>query len=154
MAANRRGHPRLERTSEGTFLDATAILKSVNAMAAAVRDSRAATNRVAERLDRYNGAENNHEPRHEMKMAKKVKVDYFKEIGRAMRAQQVPEGQRVEFAAYMLRNDAQYWWQGILQLLGREAIDISWEEFSVEFYKKYFPQCFRTAKELELLQLK
>ncbi|XP_020991958.1 uncharacterized protein LOC110278128 [Arachis duranensis] len=71
-----------------------------------------------------------------------------------MRAQQVPEGQRVEFAAYMLRNDAQHWWQGILQLLGREAIDISWEKFSVEFYKKYFPECFRTAKELELLQLK
>ncbi|KAL4330588.1 hypothetical protein AHAS_Ahas13G0415100 [Arachis hypogaea] len=51
--------------------------------------------------------------------------DWFKEIGRTMRAQQVPEGQQVEFAAYMLRNDAQHWWQGILQLLVREAIDIS-----------------------------
>ncbi|KAL4314767.1 hypothetical protein AHAS_Ahas15G0118000 [Arachis hypogaea] len=53
----------------------------------------------------------------------------------------------------MLRNDAQNWWQRVLQLLGREAIDITWEEFSAEFYK-YFSQCFRTAKELELLQLR
>ncbi|KAL4301415.1 hypothetical protein AHAS_Ahas17G0298600 [Arachis hypogaea] len=54
----------------------------------------------------------------------------------------------------MLRNDAQHWWQGVLQLLGREAFDITWEEFSTKFYKKYFPQCSRTAKELELLQLR
>ncbi|XP_016164718.1 uncharacterized protein LOC107607260 [Arachis ipaensis] len=54
----------------------------------------------------------------------------------------------------MLRNDAQHWWQGVLQLLGREAINITWEEFSAEFHKKYFPQYFCTAKELELLQLR
>ncbi|KAL4306719.1 hypothetical protein AHAS_Ahas16G0206400 [Arachis hypogaea] len=39
-------------------------------------------------------------------------------------------------------------------MTGREAIDITWEEFLAEFYKRYFPQCSRTAKELELLQLK
>ncbi|KAL4393974.1 hypothetical protein AHAS_Ahas02G0105600 [Arachis hypogaea] len=33
-------------------------------MAATIRESVAATNRVAERLDRHNRAKNNHEPRH------------------------------------------------------------------------------------------
>ncbi|KAL4301416.1 hypothetical protein AHAS_Ahas17G0298700 [Arachis hypogaea] len=60
MVANRQGRPRWEETSEETFLDATAILESVKAMAAAVRDSVAATNRVAKRLDRHTRAESSH----------------------------------------------------------------------------------------------
>ncbi|XP_057755402.1 uncharacterized protein LOC130974544 [Arachis stenosperma] len=51
IAANRRGCPRLGGTSEGTFPDAAPILEFVNAMAAAVRESVATTNRAAERLD-------------------------------------------------------------------------------------------------------
>ncbi|KAL4294002.1 hypothetical protein AHAS_Ahas18G0184500 [Arachis hypogaea] len=72
MAANRRRRSRVEGTSEGTILDAVAILESVNAMAAAIRDSIDATNRVAERLNRHNGAENNHEP---MTLASFLKIN-------------------------------------------------------------------------------
>ncbi|KAL4337209.1 hypothetical protein AHAS_Ahas12G0087300 [Arachis hypogaea] len=164
MDANKRGRPRLKGTSEGTSLDATAIFESINAMATAVCDSVAATNQIAKCLDCHNGTENNHETRRKNgngdegefnRNTSATQVDdWFKEIERLLRARQVPEAQGVEFAAYLLRNDAQYWWQDVLQLLGKEADNITSEEFSTEFYKKYFSQCFRTAKELELLQLR
>ncbi|XP_016206745.1 uncharacterized protein LOC107647140 [Arachis ipaensis] len=52
--------------------------------------------------------------------------------------------------------EAQHWWQGAHRLLQQGNIDeaITWERFKEEFYKKYFPNSVRQAKELELLQLK
>ena len=38
---------------------------------------------------------------------------WFQAIERALQAQVVPEGQRVEFATYMLTGEASHWWQGI-----------------------------------------
>ncbi|MED6185141.1 hypothetical protein PIB30_054130 [Stylosanthes scabra] len=45
--------------------------------------------------------------------------DWFDEMERALRAQQVPEGRRVEFAAYLLQGDAN---------TGGKAFRGSWEE--------------------------
>ncbi|KAL4371702.1 hypothetical protein AHAS_Ahas06G0192200 [Arachis hypogaea] len=41
----------------------------------------------------------------------------FQAVERAMQAQHIPENQLVEFAAYQLRGEAQYWWQGAHRLL-------------------------------------
>ncbi|MED6160211.1 hypothetical protein PIB30_117913 [Stylosanthes scabra] len=62
----------------------------------------------------------------------------------------------MEFVTYQLDGEAQYWWQGALRLLqqGNENIMITWEMFKEEFYKKYFPNSVRGAKELELMQLR
>ncbi|RYR58977.1 hypothetical protein Ahy_A05g024836 isoform A [Arachis hypogaea] len=73
---------------------------------------------------------------------------------RALQAQLVPEEQRVEFATYLLTGEASHWWQGARRLLQQGNDPITWDAFQVEFYKKYFPNSARTAKELELLQLK
>ncbi|XP_016173387.1 uncharacterized protein LOC107615882 [Arachis ipaensis] len=77
-------------------------------------------------------------------------------VERAMQVQHVPEDQLVEFTAYQLRGEAQHWWQGAHHLLqqGNEDEAITWERFREEFYKKYFLNSARQAKELELLQLK
>ncbi|RYR67048.1 hypothetical protein Ahy_A03g013282 isoform A [Arachis hypogaea] len=50
--------------------------------------------------------------------------------------------------------EASHWWQGARRLLQQGNDPITWDAFQVEFYKKYFPNSARTAKELELLQLK
>ncbi|XP_057724129.1 uncharacterized protein LOC130940097 [Arachis stenosperma] len=50
--------------------------------------------------------------------------------------------------------EASHWWQGARRLLQQGNDPITWGAFQVEFYKKYFPNSARTAKELELLQLK
>ncbi|MED6188908.1 hypothetical protein PIB30_090511, partial [Stylosanthes scabra] len=73
---------------------------------------------------------------------------------RLLRAQQVPQGQQVEFAAYLLQGNAQHWWKGIQRLLGRVSNAITWDEFRKEFYKKYLPQSTRSSKDLGLLQFK
>ncbi|XP_015970469.1 uncharacterized protein LOC107493948 [Arachis duranensis] len=73
---------------------------------------------------------------------------------RALQAQLVPEEQRVEFATYLLTGEASHWWQGARRLLQQRDDPITWDAFQVEFYKKYFPNSARTAKELELLLLK
>ncbi|XP_015947227.1 uncharacterized protein LOC107472192 [Arachis duranensis] len=80
--------------------------------------------------------------------------NWFRGIVRSLQAQHVPEGQHVEFATYVLEGEAEYWWQGIQQLLQQNEGDIPWDSFRDEFYKKYFPRAARDAKEMELMQLK
>ncbi|KAL4329894.1 hypothetical protein AHAS_Ahas13G0345700 [Arachis hypogaea] len=72
----------------------------------------------------------------------------------ALQPQQVPEEQCVEFTSYQLMGEAQFWWQEIRRLLQQDNAAIPWDAFQSEFYKKYFPNSVRMAKELELLQLK
>ncbi|XP_016164775.1 uncharacterized protein LOC107607321 [Arachis ipaensis] len=80
--------------------------------------------------------------------------NWFQAMERALHAQQVSEDQQVEFATYQLVGEAQFWWQGTRCLLQQGDAAIPWDAFRLEFYRKYFPNSVRTAKELELLQLK
>ncbi|XP_015955002.1 uncharacterized protein LOC107479376 [Arachis duranensis] len=47
-----------------------------------------------------------------------------------------------------------HWWQGVRHLLQQGDDYITWDVLREEFYKNYFPTSARTAKKLELLQLK
>ncbi|MED6200568.1 hypothetical protein PIB30_086450 [Stylosanthes scabra] len=105
----------------------------------AIRESAAATNRAMEYMGRRtgnngnggdndemdNGVGGNNRP---MTLATFLKVnppsfsgattvtkadEWFREMERSLRAQQVPEDQYVSFATYMLKGDAHYWWQGV-----------------------------------------
>ncbi|XP_057742828.1 uncharacterized protein LOC130961132 [Arachis stenosperma] len=69
-------------------------------------------------------------------------------------AQHVSEEQWVKFGTYPRQGEAQYWWQGTRRILQPDGAAIPWEVFRTEFYKKYFPNSVRNAKELELMQLK
>ncbi|XP_015970753.1 uncharacterized protein LOC107494211 [Arachis duranensis] len=79
---------------------------------------------------------------------------WFQAMERALQAQLVPEEQCVEFATYLLTGEASHWWQGAQCLLQQDDDPITWDAFQVEFYKKYFLNSARTAKKLELLQLR
>ncbi|XP_015950794.1 uncharacterized protein LOC107475649 [Arachis duranensis] len=79
---------------------------------------------------------------------------WFQAIERALQAHHVPLNQYVEFAAYQLAGEAQPWWQAECRLLQLQNADIPWEVFQTAFYKKYFPESAREAKEMELMQLK
>ncbi|XP_057760384.1 uncharacterized protein LOC130980752 [Arachis stenosperma] len=80
--------------------------------------------------------------------------NWIQAMERALQAQQVPEEQWVEFGTYQLQGEAQHWWQGTRRILQPDGAVIPWEVFRTEFYKKYFPNSARNAKELELMQLK
>ncbi|XP_016178641.1 uncharacterized protein LOC107621117 [Arachis ipaensis] len=71
-----------------------------------------------------------------------------------LKAQHVPLNQYVEFATYQLAGEAQPWWQAECRVLQLQNADIPWEVFQTAFYKKYFPESAREAKEMQLMQLK
>ncbi|XP_057724075.1 uncharacterized protein LOC130940043 [Arachis stenosperma] len=73
---------------------------------------------------------------------------------RVLHSQHVPHNQYIEFAAYQLAGEAQPWWQAECRLLQLQNADIPWEVFQTAFYKKYFPESAKEAKEMELIQLK
>ena len=61
--------------------------------------------------------------------------------------------QKVAFATYMLEADAEFWWNGMQQLLEDSYTEITWDVFKEAFYQKYFRAFVQNAKELEFLQL-
>ncbi|XP_057755847.1 uncharacterized protein LOC130975028 [Arachis stenosperma] len=77
--------------------------------------------------------------------------NWFRALERVLQAQHVPTNQYVEFAAYQLLGEAQYWWQGECQLMQLSNAEISWDAFQMAFYKKYFPESATEAKELEFM---
>ncbi|XP_057719919.1 uncharacterized protein LOC130934358 [Arachis stenosperma] len=79
---------------------------------------------------------------------------WFQAMEHTLQAQLVPKKQCVEFATYLLTGEVSHWWQGTRHLLQHGDDPITWDAFQEEFYKKYFLNSARTAKELELLQLK
>ncbi|XP_057719576.1 uncharacterized protein LOC130934004 [Arachis stenosperma] len=80
--------------------------------------------------------------------------NWFQALERALQAQHVPNNQYMEFATYQLREEAQHWWQAECRLLQLQNADVPWDVFQTAFYKKYFPESARKAKEMELMQLK
>ncbi|KAL4293837.1 hypothetical protein AHAS_Ahas18G0168000 [Arachis hypogaea] len=80
--------------------------------------------------------------------------NWFQAMERAQQAQHIPNNQYVEFATYQLREEAQHWWQVECHLLQLQSTDVPWNVFQAAFYKKYFPESAREAKEMELMQLK
>ncbi|KAL4287349.1 hypothetical protein AHAS_Ahas19G0177300 [Arachis hypogaea] len=73
---------------------------------------------------------------------------------RALQAQHVPTNQYVKFATYQLLGEAQHWWQGERQLMRFPNVEISWDAFQMAFYKNYYLESAREAKEMEHMQLK
>ncbi|MED6159637.1 hypothetical protein PIB30_044057 [Stylosanthes scabra] len=137
MAANRRNARRVSVDSDPPANTAT-FMAAMNSMAtamrdstAAIRESAAATNRAMEYMGRRignngnggdndemgNGVGGNNRPTTFLKVnppsfpgaTTVTKADeWFREMERSLRAQQVPEDQYVSFATYMLKGDAHY----------------------------------------------
>ncbi|XP_016168542.1 uncharacterized protein LOC107611094 [Arachis ipaensis] len=80
--------------------------------------------------------------------------NWFKAVEHALQTQHVPNNQFVKYAAYQLAGEAQHWWQEECQFLQLQNMDVTWELFRTTFYKKYFLESVRKARELEFMQLK
>ncbi|KAL4286229.1 hypothetical protein AHAS_Ahas19G0065300 [Arachis hypogaea] len=80
--------------------------------------------------------------------------NWFHAMECALQAQHFLNNQYVEFAAYQLAGEAQHWWQVECHLLQLQNTDIPSDVFQTAFYRRYFPESAREAKEMELMQLK
>ena len=66
------------------------------------------------------------------------------EMEKVFRVLESFEGEKVAYAAYMLRGDAYDWWRLEEEKRGQETKPWTWELFKSVFYEKYFPKsiCF------------
>ncbi|XP_015949202.1 uncharacterized protein LOC107474125 [Arachis duranensis] len=80
--------------------------------------------------------------------------NWFQAVERALLTQHVLYDKFVEYATFQLVGEAQQWWQGERRLLHQQNVNITSTFFEEAFYKKYFHESLREARELELLQLK
>ncbi|XP_028104673.1 uncharacterized protein LOC114303721 [Camellia sinensis] len=75
---------------------------------------------------------------------------WVKEMEKNFRALPCTEEQKVSFATFTFKEDAQEWW---LLTLEKEEI-VTWARFLEVFYEKYFPESLREQKASEFLHLR
>lgn len=77
---------------------------------------------------------------------------WLKEMEKSFEILGVAEDQKTVFATYLLKGEANYWWEAKRNLEGIGVV--TWERFSELFLDKYFPRFMETQMELRFLELK
>ena len=77
---------------------------------------------------------------------------WIKEIEKSFRVAQTPDNLKTNFAAYMLKGEANFWWESVEQR--EDAVVIQWSRFKELFLEKYFPKCLENKMEIKFLELK
>ena len=77
---------------------------------------------------------------------------WLKEMEKSFKIIGVEEGQKTIFATYLLKEEANYWWES------KEAMEpegvVTWERFTELFLQKYFPEHMESRMEIKFLELK
>ena len=77
---------------------------------------------------------------------------WLKEMEKSFEILSTEEAQKTVFATYLLKGEANYWWEA-KKNMETDAI-ITWERFSQLFLGKYFPRFMENQMELKFLELK
>ena len=77
---------------------------------------------------------------------------WVKEIEKAFVITNVAEAQKTSFATYMMKGEANYWWEAHQGGAGAEAV--TWEQFKKVFFENYFPTSMQGRMEIKFLELK
>ena len=77
---------------------------------------------------------------------------WLKEMEKSFEILQVADDQKTVFATYMLKGEANFWWEAKKNLEGDGVV--TWERFSKLFLDKYFPKYMESQMELKFLELK
>src|ERR1044072_4958021 len=65
-----------------------------------------------------------------------------------------PEATKLDYDAYLLLGDAEYWWRGARLILEANLVAVNWEAFRRGFLQKYFPVSAQEEKETQFLRLR
>ncbi|XP_074355258.1 uncharacterized protein LOC141693960 [Apium graveolens] len=77
---------------------------------------------------------------------------WLREIEKTFEIVDVKEEKKTIFAAYMLKGEANYWWEAKKTL--ETTFPIPWTRFTKLFLEKYFPKYMENQMELKFLELK
>ena len=77
---------------------------------------------------------------------------WVKQITKIFDVLRCTEDQKVPFATFMLRGEADHWWESIKRT-HHMALEMSWAEFQELLNEKYFSESIRHMKEVEFITL-
>jgi len=78
---------------------------------------------------------------------------WMRECEKICRVLGCTDEQRLLFVTFLLVADAEYWWQGMQQLMQTRGEQVTWTVFRTRFLEKYFPDSARHEREAEFLSL-
>ena len=77
---------------------------------------------------------------------------WVKEIEKAFVITNVEEGQKVAFATYLMKGEANFWWEA--NQARADIGNLTWERFKEIFFENYFPTSMQGRMEMRFLELK
>lgn len=77
---------------------------------------------------------------------------WIKEIEKAFKVTQTAENMKTTFAAYMLKGEANFWWETIEAREENKNLELN--RFKELFLEKYIPPCLESQMEINFLELK
>uniref|UniRef100_A0A151UFM6 Retrotransposon gag domain-containing protein n=1 Tax=Cajanus cajan TaxID=3821 RepID=A0A151UFM6_CAJCA len=63
------------------------------------------------------------------------------------------EERKLAYAVRILAGKAEYWWRGTKQMVESRGVPVDWDGFRGSFWRKYFLDSVRYAKEVEFMRL-
>ena len=82
----------------------------------------------------------------------KIAENWLRTLERMFIHGRIPEIEKVTCAAFMLRDDASYWWDSMVSV--HDAATMTWDQFRELFEAKYFTAAAHAAKKKEFINLK
>ncbi|XP_074342564.1 uncharacterized protein LOC141680164 [Apium graveolens] len=77
---------------------------------------------------------------------------WLKEMEKTFALFKVEADQKINFASYFLKGEANYWWESKKALEGEGVV--TWDRFTELFLEKYFPRFMKNRMEITFLELK
>ncbi|GAB2269322.1 hypothetical protein Dimus_038768 [Dionaea muscipula] len=65
--------------------------------------------------------------------------EWIRDVTKILRANQCPQEDWVRLATYLLRGEAEFWWESMLGIMVSNEEQIDWKGFQEAFYDHYFP---------------
>jgi len=78
---------------------------------------------------------------------------WMRKCEKIFRVMDCTDEQRLNFASYLLIDDAEHWWTGMQQQMQNRAEQVNWTNFRTRFLEKYFPDTAKQDREAEFLAL-
>ena len=78
---------------------------------------------------------------------------WMRECEKICRVLECTDEQKLLFVTFLLVADAEYWWQGMQQLMHTREEQVTWASFRTRFLEKYLPDSARHEREAEFLTL-
>ncbi|KAF7841751.1 Transposon Ty3-I Gag-Pol polyprotein [Senna tora] len=80
--------------------------------------------------------------------------EWIQELEKLFKVLRCSDEHKVQYALYMLASEAENWWKGARQLMEAHGTQLTWENFKIVFFEKYYPVSVRNEKEIEFMQMK